>query len=139
MITRTTTTDDHDLCNKIASKAIAELDLPCEWVDSIDNAINFGAVLICTDNIEVVGFIVYLVTFHPDTKEKIAVERLLYVDPVHRGTRVAESLVNALEELARSEQCTAVHAGSSLHSNAHSRRLYERCGFKTNYTFRKEI
>lgn len=132
---------DIPYCREIISEATATTGIPAKWEEASMQALADGDVLLCWYDSEVVGFVGFTECVLPDTTERVVVERFLYVAEIFRGREynVAGKLLEALELVGRFRKVDAILAGSSLHSNAHARRLYERHGFKTNYTFRKEL
>lgn len=87
------------------------------------------------------GFVFYLKTEMPFTKRTALIEQLLFVLPKHRGStkNVAGGLLHMLERVAREEGAQDIFAGSSLNNNEEAKRVYNRCGFKTTYAFKKEL
>lgn len=102
-------------------------------------AVKAGNVILSFSGSLPVAFIVFQEAVIPDTQEHVLMERMLFVDKDVRGKHHADALVACLEDTAKMLGCAAILAGSSLNSNALAKRLYERNGFKTNYTFRKDI
>ena len=87
------------------------------------------------------GFVFFLKTEMPFTKRTALIEQLLFVLPKHRGStkNVAGGLLHMLERVAREEGAQDIFAGSSLNNNEEAKRVYNRCGFKTTYAFKKEL
>ncbi|KAB0880565.1 GNAT family N-acetyltransferase [Cronobacter muytjensii] len=52
----------------------------------------------------------------------------VYIDERHRGQKLGEKLMAALEEAARLRGCHTLRLETGIHQNA-AVRLYERCGF----------
>lgn len=75
----------------------------------------------------------------PDTLKNTAIERMVYVRPDVRGTGAAEFLLKVFVDHVTEYGCEQIIAGSSLNSHGQARALYERLGFTTNYTFKKEL
>jgi ribosomal protein S18 acetylase RimI-like enzyme len=124
----------------IIGRAALECNLPAYWTAQAKLVVKRGGALYIDGfNGHIQAFLGFNISTHPYTGEKLMMELMLYVDKEYRGLGHAEALVDMLEQLARAHTCDAVVAGSSLNSNAHAKRLYSGLGFKTNYTFRKEL
>ena len=85
-----------------------------------------------------IGGVGYTTGRLPPSDNICLVERLLYTRPGSTGL-VAMRLLQGLEKQARWLGCDTILAGSSLNHNEATRRLYEHAGFKTNYSFRKDL
>lgn len=119
--------------------AAEETGVTVSYENTILPALKAGWVLVGYDNEnKPIGFLQFILGHLPDTMEYVCMERMLYVDPHHRGA-MAHRLIKKLEEVATAHNCVAILAGSSLGHNETARRLYEFFGFKTNYSFRKEL
>lgn len=106
---------------------------------SIIPAINAGNVLVSYSDAGVPnGFLQFIEVRLPDTNEHVLMERILYQEA--KGfSRVAFNLLKSFETVAKERGARAILAGSCLNHNEVTKRLYEANGFKTNYSFRKEI
>jgi hypothetical protein len=99
-------------------------------------AVDAGDVLFYTQRSIPRAFIQFVDVVLPDTDEHVLIERMLYSP---RSGFAARGLINALELEGMERGCAAVLAGSSLNNNEAARRLYEASGYKTNFTFRKDL
>lgn len=122
----------------IFAEAVAEADTGLT-LDDVRGYLNPANSFLMVVSGEVVGFLGYVQATMPDTREYILMERYLYVREANRGSLAAARLIKALVDEGARRECQAVLAGSSLNCNETARRLYEGLGFKTNYTFRKEL
>lgn len=140
MIIRLSTEADTPACKDIIEEAGHDTGLPDRWSECTKDALAEGNVLLAVEPFgDVIGYFAFVITSNPDTLERVMVERMLYVSKAHRGSTCAVRLLNAAEYHAKTKDCDAILAGSSLNCNDLARRLYEARGFKTNYTFRKDI
>ena len=141
LVKQTVDFQDTSMFHSIIGRAASECNLPPYWVEQAKLVVSQGNALYIehTSFGHVHAFLGFNISTHPYTGEKLMMELMLYVDKAYRGLGHAEALVAMLEKLARLHDCDAVVAGSSLNSNAHAKRLYSGLGFKTNYTFRKEL
>jgi len=102
-------------------------------------AIENRELLVAYDRGTPAGFIVFTTSVIPDTGERVLIERMIFVRRDYRGSKTAESLVNHCMDIGAKLGCTSMIAGASIGSKQHARALYERMGFETNFTFKKEI
>lgn len=99
-------------------------------------ALEAGNVLFYVRDDKPLGFLQFVDVELPDTNEHVLIERMLYSP---HSSFAARALINAFEFEGLERGCKAVLAGSSLNNNEAARRLYEASGYKTNFTFRKEL
>lgn len=122
---------------RLYEQASKETGVVVDFDTTIRPALQEGRVLLTHSQGRPVGFLQFVDVILPDTNEHVLVERMLYVKSGY--ARQALALIKAFENEGVQRGCCAVLAGSSLNSNEAARRLYEHVGFKTNYTFRKDI
>ena len=87
----------------------------------------------------IVGYIMFEQYVLPDTHEVVLIERMLYILPDHRNNGSGKALLETLEYYGRAHAMTAILAGASLNCNEAARTMYEGLGFKTTYSFRKDL
>lgn len=88
----------------------------------------------------VIGFLLFVRSTDQDTGMTYWIERMLWVDPKHRGERVGSRLLDIwVQRALRSEYKVTLHAGASLDNPEIAKSIYEAQGFKTTYSFQKEI
>lgn len=133
------TAADVEACQDMINEAGDDTGLPESWKECTTDALVERNVFLAWDDGVPVGYFAFLTCILPDTKEFVMIERMLYVCKSHRGGTTAMRLVAFAENYAKEWKCDAVLAGSSLHENALARKLYEKRGYKTNFTFRKDI
>lgn len=115
--------------------------VPWDYRGLVLPMVSAGNVIIASKDGVPMGFIFFLKTVMPFTKRTAFIEQLLFVLPKHRGStkNVAGGLLHMLERVAREEGAQDIFAGSSLNNNEEAKRVYNRCGFKTTYAFKKEL
>lgn len=85
------------------------------------------------------GFLLFNEAKDPDTGKLFFIERMLWVRPTFRNGRVSARLLRDWEELARKRGNVTLCAGASLPNPENARAAYERAGFRTTFSFQKEI
>ncbi|MDY1035686.1 GNAT family N-acetyltransferase [Enterobacteriaceae bacterium RIT714] len=58
----------------------------------------------------------------------------VYIDPTHRGQRLGEKLLAALEDEAQNRHCHTLRLETGIKQHA-AIQLYERCGYQTRAAF----
>ena len=103
---------------------------------TIDKAIDQHRVCIAPGR---AGFIQWEEVDDPDTGERIAIERMLWVDADARGNRIADLLLERWETTVRKRGIKTLIAGARLSNPEAAKSAYERSGFRTTFNFEKDI
>ena len=85
------------------------------------------------------GFIQWEEVDDPDTGERIAMERMLWVDKDARGKKIADTLIERWETTVRLRGIKTLIAGARLSNPEAAKNAYERAGFRTTFNFEKDI
>ena len=134
-------TKDHALI-ELVNEGCRVANVPVDWEGLTYPALAGGQCIIARrDDGTPMGFVFFLSAQMPFTLRTAVVEQLLFVHENYRGStlKVADGLLHMLERVAREEGAQDIFAGSSLNHNEAARRVYERAGFKTTYSFKKDI
>lgn len=132
----------HDVqrCGALFQEVVTKEKFPTSWIKQAGAILEHGDVFLAFNTQgKPIGFFAYHITTIPDTGEKVLIERMLYVAEAYRRGRTAIKLIMEAERFATLQGCSAVLAGSSLNNNQAAVKLYDWLGYKTNYTFRKEL
>lgn len=117
-------------------EAVDDTGVDVDFGSTVVPAIEAGEVIVVEHNEIPTAFLVFQQATLPDTGEQVLVERMLYAP---RRAANAIRLMHHLEIIARAKKCTSILSGASLYGKEAARRIYERMGFQTNYTFKKEV